>query len=89
MTMKPVPKSYSDDDSVTELKKNSASIVKVISTKLDPLTSGLFQTDKAFNASKEELDYIDNNEEETKVKLELCAPDEPAKKENGYITVLK
>merc|ERR1711902_147115 len=65
---------------ITEMKKKNAPIIK---------------NGKSFNASKEELDFIDNNEETSKspdtlplheVKTE-AEPEE--KSQNGYVTVLK
>jgi len=75
LTMKPVPKpANEDEDSLAEIKKENASIIK---------------KDKAFNASKEEMDFIDNNEESNKV-VESRREEEPeVKTENGYLTVLK
>jgi len=73
LTMKPVPES-GDDDSVTEIKKQNSSIIK---------------SDKAFTASKENLEFMDNNEKETKHEDNLEVEIEECKKENGYLTVLK
>jgi len=54
----------------------------------------IIKNDKAFNASKEDMDYIDNNEEASKSPdmlplHEVKTPTEPEKSENGYVTVLK
>ena len=66
LTMKPVPRPKAEDeDSVTELKKHNGAILKV--TLLKSARHHLPQNDKAFNASKEEIDFIDNNEEPVKV----------------------
>jgi len=43
---------------------------------------------KAFNASKEELDFIDNNEEAVKIEHKNTDVEEKGEK-NGYITVLR
>jgi len=81
LTMKPVPKTKSESiDSITEMKQNNGPIIK---------------NDKAFNASKEQLEFIDNNEETNKSPdmlplHEVKTPTtEPEKFENGYVTVLK
>jgi len=80
LTMKPVPKPKCDSiDSITEMKQNNGPIIK---------------NDKAFNASKEDMDFIDNNEETNKSPdmlplHEVKTPTEPEKSENGYVTVLK
>merc|ERR1719430_739673 len=77
LTMKPVPRPKAEDeDSVTELKMHNGAILK---------------NDKAFNASKEEIDFIDNNEEPVKTTtlLPLHDTEEEKPKENGYLTVLK
>jgi len=77
MTMKPVPRPKTEDeDSVTELKKHNGAILK---------------NDKAFTASKEEMDFIDNNEEPVKTTtlLPLHDTEEEKPQQNGYLTVLK
>ena len=78
LTMKPVPKpSIADDDSVTEMKKQNANIIK---------------NGKPFNASKEELDFIDSNDESSKMQkpaTTTTTAETELKTENGYLTVLK
>jgi len=81
LTMRPVPKPKCDSiDSITEMKKKNAPIIK---------------NGKSFNASKEELDFIDNNEETSKSPdtlplHEVKTETEPEEKsQNGYVTVLK
>jgi len=80
LTMKPVPKPKCDSiDSITEMKQKNGPIIK---------------NDKAFNASKEDMEFIDNNEETNKSPdmlplHEVKTPTEPEKSENGYVTVLK
>merc|ERR1719264_2454688 len=80
LTMKPVPKPKCESiDSITEMKQKNGPIIK---------------NDKAFNASKEDMEFIDNNEETNKSPdmlplHEVKTPTEPEKSENGYVTVLK
>merc|ERR1719239_667701 len=80
LTMKPVPKPKCESiDSITEMKQKNGPIIK---------------NDKAFNASKEDMEFIDNNEETNKSPdmlplHEVKTPTEPEKSENGYLTVLK
>jgi len=76
LTMKPVPKPKpGDDDSLAEFKKENGSIIK---------------NDKAFTASKEEMEFIDSSDTQPKVAETQGQPElEQAKQENGYLTVLK
>ena len=67
--MKPVPKPKCDSiDSITEMKQKNGPIIKVWK-KVRGFTSliWILQNDKAFNASKEDMEFIDNNEETNKV----------------------
>ena len=69
LTMKPVPKPKCDSiDSITEMKQKNGPIIKVWK-KVRGFTSliWILQNDKAFNASKEDMEFIDNNEETNKV----------------------
>ena len=69
--MRPVPKPKCDSiDSITEMKNGP--IIKVgngSAYNFSHILININQNDKAFNASKEDMDYIDNNEEASKVTL--------------------
>jgi hypothetical protein len=54
-----------------------------------PTIHSVFQSDKAFNASKEELEFIDNNEETAKAPSKDAHIESEPEPENGYLTVLK